>query len=32
MRNQTYKPELWKTFTGKTVDELWKEYAANPVI
>jgi hypothetical protein len=28
----TYKPELWKEFTGKTVDELWKEYASDPHI
>ena len=32
MRNQTYQPELWTKLTGKTVDELWKEYANDPAI
>lgn len=32
MRNHTYKEELWKELTGMTLDELWKEYAANPEI
>ena len=32
MRNKTYTPGLWMKLTGKTVDELWKEYAANPAI
>jgi hypothetical protein len=32
MRNQTYQPELWTKLTGKTVDELWKEYANAPAI
>lgn len=26
MRQGRYAPELWKTYTGKTVDELWAEY------
>ncbi len=26
MRQGRYSPELWKEFTGKTVDELWAEY------
>jgi hypothetical protein len=26
MRQGKYAPELWKTCTGKTVDELWAEY------
>ena len=26
MREGKYTPELWKTYTGKTVDELWAEY------
>ncbi len=26
MRQGKYAPELWKTYTGKTVDELWAEY------
>jgi hypothetical protein len=29
MRSGEYKPELWKKLTGKTIDELWAEYAAN---
>ncbi len=27
MRKGEYKEELFKTYTGKTVDELWKEFA-----
>jgi hypothetical protein len=26
MREGKYKPELWKDYTGKTVDELWADY------
>ena len=26
MRDGKYSPELWKTETGKTVDELWEDY------
>jgi hypothetical protein len=26
MREGKYAPELWKTYTGKTVDELWADY------
>jgi hypothetical protein len=26
MREGRYQPELWKEYTGKTVDELWAEY------
>jgi hypothetical protein len=26
-RDGTYAPELWKKYTGKTVDELWTEFA-----
>ncbi len=26
MREGRYTPELWKEFTGKTVDELWEAY------
>jgi hypothetical protein len=26
MREGRYRPELWKEYTGKTVDELWGEY------
>ncbi len=25
-RDGSYKPELWKKYTGKTVDELWAEF------
>jgi hypothetical protein len=32
MRDGSYAPELWKKLTGKTVDELWSEYAQNPAI
>lgn len=27
-RNSTYSPDLWKKYTGKTLDELWTEFAA----
>jgi hypothetical protein len=30
MRNHTYTNDIWKTITGKTIDELWMAYAANP--
>lgn len=32
MRNHTYKEELWQELTGLSLDELWKEYVANPAI
>ncbi|AMM51813.1 secretory protein [Rufibacter sp. DG15C] len=32
MRNQNYTPEVWQALTGKTVDELWEAYKANPAI
>ncbi len=32
MREKTYSDEFWVKQTGKTIDELWSEYAANPVI
>ncbi|GAA3911920.1 secretory protein [Chitinophaga oryziterrae] len=32
MRTKTYTPAIWKDLTGESVDELWTEYAANPVI
>ncbi len=28
MRNDKYSPDLWKTYAGKSVDELWDEYLA----
>ena len=30
MREGTYTPELWTKLTGKSVDDLWSEYAQNP--
>jgi len=32
MRNHTYTDASWTNLTGESVDELWKEYAANPAI
>lgn len=32
MRNHTYQDHIWKELTGKTVDELWKEYVQDPAI
>lgn len=32
LRKHTYTDNAWKQLTGKTVDELWKEYASNPAI
>jgi len=32
MRSKTYSADLWKELTGKTLDELWGDYAKNPVI
>lgn len=32
MRNKTYTADFWKMNTGKSVDELWDEYARNPII
>lgn len=29
-RNGTYSTDTWKQLTGKTVDELWNAYTANP--
>jgi hypothetical protein len=26
MREGKYSPKLWKSYTGKTVDELWADY------
>jgi hypothetical protein len=31
-REGTYTADSWKAFTGKTVDELWASYAANPAL
>ncbi|HXS54996.1 MAG TPA: basic secretory protein-like protein [Hanamia sp.] len=32
MRSKTYTNDFWKKKTGKTVDELWAAYAANPAL
>jgi hypothetical protein len=32
MREGKYTPDMWQQLTGKSVDDLWKEYAENPVI
>ncbi|RNI31432.1 basic secretory protein-like protein [Rufibacter latericius] len=32
LRKKTYTPELWVKLTGKTVDELWQQYALNPAL
>jgi hypothetical protein len=32
LRNHTFTNDSWKQETGKTLDELWAAYAANPVI
>ena len=30
LRNQTYNQNTWVKLSGKTIDELWNEYAKNP--
>jgi hypothetical protein len=32
MRSGKYSDATWKKLTGKTVDELWADYAANPAL
>lgn len=32
MRLHTFTNDTWTQLTGKTVDELWKEYAADPTV
>lgn len=32
LRNHTFTDNSWKNETGKTLDELWAAYAANPTI
>lgn len=32
MRDKTYSPNLWKQYTGKTLDALWDEYSKNPEV
>jgi uncharacterized protein YbdZ (MbtH family) len=31
-RNNNYTSNLWVTWTGKTIDQLWSDYAANPAL
>jgi hypothetical protein len=31
-RDKTYTAEIWKEKTGKTLDELWADYVANPAL
>lgn len=31
-RTRTYTPDMWRQKTGKTLDELWAAYAANPAL
>ncbi len=32
MRSKTYSENLWKEYTGLTLDELWETYANNPTV
>ena len=32
MRKHTWTDNTWEDVTGKTIDELWKQYSANPAI
>ncbi len=32
LRNGTFKESIWKDMTGKTLDELWAAYSADPVL
>ncbi|MFD2826748.1 basic secretory protein-like protein [Leeuwenhoekiella polynyae] len=32
LRNKKYTAQTWKDYTGKTVDELWQEYASKPSV
>ncbi len=32
LRNHTYTSSTWSTLTGKTVDQLWADYSANPAL
>jgi len=32
LREHTFTDDTWKQLTGKTVDELWKDYSANPSV
>ncbi|MEH6659014.1 basic secretory protein-like protein [Leeuwenhoekiella marinoflava] len=32
LRTKKYTAQTWKDYTGKTVDELWQEYASKPSV
>ena len=32
LRDGTYQPQLWEKLTGAAVDQLWKEYGADPAL
>ncbi len=32
MRSKNYTPDFWVKQTGRTIDQLWEAYAANPAI
>lgn len=32
VRDGSYRPDLWKEITGKSVDELWLQYGKNPFL
>ncbi|RYZ52971.1 MAG: hypothetical protein EOO14_16090 [Chitinophagaceae bacterium] len=32
LRDKTYSADTWRSLTGKTVDELWAEYAKDPTL
>ncbi len=32
LRDHTYTDGIWKTMTGKNLDELWADYIKNPAI
>tara|TARA_Y100000815_G_scaffold275662_1_gene315714 strand:- start:10861 stop:11529 length:669 start_codon:yes stop_codon:yes gene_type:complete len=32
LREKQYSENLWKEYTGKTLDQLWEEYSKNPVL
>ena len=32
LRGGSYVPQLWISYTGKTVDQLWQDYVADPAL
>ncbi len=32
IEKEGYTDAVWKSLTGKTLEELWKEYQANPAL